>query len=63
MPVDLPRSLLLLLCTIAAFVTLGRAPGPVQLKTRDLEIAIAGETRSGRDRRAMVIWLGGSGAA
>ncbi|WP_375461650.1 hypothetical protein [uncultured Enterovirga sp.] len=59
MPVDLSRTLLLFFCTVSAFVTLGRAPGAVSLKTRDIETLIQGEGRSGRDKRALIIWQGG----
>lgn len=55
MPVSLPRTILLFLCTVSAFVTLGRAPGAISLKTRDLETIINGEGRSGRDKRAAVV--------
>ncbi|MDB5591718.1 hypothetical protein [Enterovirga sp.] len=62
MPLSLPRTLLLFLCTAAAFVTLGRAPGAVSLKTRDIEAAIQGEGRSGRDKRSVATWQRGPAA-
>ena len=55
MPVNLPRTFLLFLCTVSAFVTLGRAPGAINLKTRDLETIINSEGRTGRDKRAAII--------
>lgn len=54
MPVTLPRTILFL-CTVSAFVTLGRAPGAISPKTRDLETILSGEGRSGGDKRATII--------
>ena len=50
------RSFLLLLCTTSTFLVLGRAPGAVNLRTRDIESAISIEGKSGRDKRTPVTW-------
>lgn len=50
------RSCFLLLCTVSAFVVLGRAPGAVNLRTRDIETAISAEGKSGRMKKPIVIW-------
>jgi ABC-type tungstate transport system substrate-binding protein len=39
-------------------VVLGRAPGAVNLRTRDIETAIAGETKTGRELKSRFAWLG-----
>jgi hypothetical protein len=54
------RSLLLFLFTACAFIVMGRAPGAVQLRTREIEAAIAAEGRAGRDRAFEHIWAGGA---
>lgn len=51
-----PRSVLLLLCTASAFMVLGRAPGAVSLRTRDLETSISTEGKTGREKRTPVTW-------
>ena len=51
-----PRSLLLLMCTLSAFTVLGRAPGAVNLRTRDLETTISTEGKTGREKRTPVTW-------
>ncbi|MDB5558420.1 MAG: hypothetical protein JWQ36_1354 [Enterovirga sp.] len=54
----LRRTLILVLCTAATMVVLGRAPGAVNLRTRDIETAIAGETKTGRELKSRFAWLG-----
>ncbi len=58
--VPLARSLILIVCTGSAFVVLGRAPGAVNLRTRDIETAITAEGKQGRDRKAGVSWPSGA---
>lgn len=53
------RILLLFLCTCSAYATLGRAPGAVNLRTREIESAIQAEGKPGRDKREIPAWLGG----
>lgn len=48
------RTLILLSCTLSAFVVLGRAPGAVSLRLRDIEAAITAEGKSGRDKRIAI---------
>ena len=55
--VPLLRSLILFLCTASAFATSGRAPGAVQLRTRDIEAAIVADARCGRDGRSESGWI------
>ena len=52
------RSALLLLCTITTFVTLGRAPGAINLRTREIEFAIGAEGKAGREKRLVAFWPG-----
>ena len=51
----LARTTLLFACTISTFLVLGRAPGAVNLRTRDIETEIAAERRSGRDQRLRLV--------
>lgn len=51
MLLPLARSLILVLCTGASFLVLGRAPGAVTLRTRDVETEIAASGKGGRDTR------------
>ena len=39
-------------------VVLGRAPGAVNLRTRDIETAIAAETKAGRELKSRFAWHG-----
>jgi hypothetical protein len=43
-------------------VVLGRAPGAVNLRTRDIETAIAAEGKPGRDLKSRYAWLGSPAA-
>ena len=52
------RFALLSLCTVSAFVVLGRAPGAVNLRTREIEFAIGAEGKSGRIKKPIVAWRG-----
>jgi hypothetical protein len=51
------RPLLLVLCTASTFVVLGRAPGAVNLRTRDIETVIAAEGRAGREIKSSYVWF------
>jgi hypothetical protein len=54
--------LLLVLCTASTFVVLGRAPGAVNLRTRDIETVIAAEGRAGREIKSRYDWFGRAAA-
>jgi hypothetical protein len=54
----LQRTLILVVCTGATMVVLGRAPGAVNLRTRDIETAIAAEGKPGRDLKSRYGWFG-----
>jgi hypothetical protein len=41
------------------FVTIGRMPGAVQLRTRDVEISIQAEGKRGRESKARPAWIAG----
>lgn len=58
MLIALARPVLLVLCTAASFCVLGRAPGAVNLRTRDIEVAITAEGKPGRDLKSRYGWLG-----
>ena len=58
MHTPLQRTLILVICTGATMVVLGRAPGAVNLRTRDIETAIAAEGKPGRDLKSRYGWLG-----
>jgi hypothetical protein len=58
----LHRTLILVVCTGATMVVLGRAPGAVNLRTRDIETAIAAEGKPGRDLKSRYAWLGSPAA-
>jgi hypothetical protein len=47
----------LLLVTAATFVTSGRAPGAVQLRTREVETFIMAERKTGRDLKTKSAWI------
>lgn len=48
------RTLILCGCTVSAFLVLGRAPGAINLRLRDIEIAISSEGKAGRDKRVAI---------
>ncbi len=48
------RNLLLCMCTLSAFAVLGRAPGAVNLRLRDIETTIACDAKSGRDKKVAI---------
>jgi hypothetical protein len=52
------RTLILVLCTGATMVVLGRAPGAVNLRTRDIETTISAEGKPGRDLKSRYAWHG-----
>jgi hypothetical protein len=52
------RTLLLVVCTGATMVVLGRAPGAVNLRTRDIETVIAADGKAGRDLKSRYAWFG-----
>ena len=58
MLISLSRSALLFVCTVSTFMVLGRAPGAVNLRTRDIETEIAAERKGGRDLKPRYAWLG-----
>ena len=49
--IPLARSFLLFVCTAASFAVLGRAPGAITLRTRDIEVAIAGQATGPSEAR------------
>jgi hypothetical protein len=53
----LTRTMILVLCTASTMLVLGRAPGAVNLRTRDIETTIAAEGRTARDAKARDAWL------
>jgi hypothetical protein len=55
------RTVILVICTGATMVVLGRAPGAVNLRTRDIEAAIAAEGKPGRDLKSRYASQGRSG--
>ncbi len=57
MRAPLQRTFILVMCTAATMVVLGRAPGAVNLRTRDIETAIAAEGKPGRDLKSRYAWL------
>lgn len=48
------RSLVLFGCTLSAFVVLGRAPGAITLRLRDIETVISTEGKNGRDKKVAI---------
>lgn len=64
MILPLARSLVLFVCTLSSFAVLGRAPGAITLRTRDLEVEIVAGGKSGREvkgrhsGRNNTAWLG-----
>lgn len=51
------RPLVLVVCTTASFLVLGRAPGAVTLRTRDVEVEIASPCKANRDAKARAVVL------
>ena len=51
------RTTLLVVCTASAFVVLGRAPGAVNLRTRDIETVISADGKAGRELKSRYAWL------
>lgn len=51
------RPVALFLFVAVAFVTVGRAPGAVQLRLREIETLILAEGKSGRDLKTKLAWL------
>lgn len=51
MLVPLARSVILVVCAGCSLAVLGRAPGAVNLRTRDLETELAAESRHVRETR------------
>ncbi|HEV7873177.1 MAG TPA: hypothetical protein VGC68_00585 [Enterovirga sp.] len=51
------RHLGLFLVTAATFATSGKAPGAVQLRTREVETFIMAEGKTGRDLKAKSAWI------
>ena len=47
----------LLLVTAATFVASGKAPGAVQLRTREVETFIAAEGKTGRELKTRYAWI------
>jgi hypothetical protein len=54
------RNLILFACTASAFIVLGRAPGAISLRLRDIEAAISAEAKPGRDKKVAIRPTGGS---
>jgi hypothetical protein len=47
----------LFLLVAIAFVTIGRAPGAVQLRTREVELFIQAQGKSSREMKARSAWI------
>ena len=58
MRAPLQRTLILVMCTGATMMVLGRAPGAVNLRTRDIETSITAEGKPGRDLKSRYLWHG-----
>lgn len=58
MILPLARSLVLFVCTLSSFAVLGRAPGAITLRTRDLEVEILAGGKAGREMKGRPAWLG-----
>ena len=54
------RTLILCGCTVSAFLVLGRAPGAINLRLRDIETAISSEGKPGRDKKVAIRPVGGA---
>jgi len=52
------RPFILSACTLAAFIVLGRAPGAISLRLRDIEAAIKTDGKNGRDKKVAIRPLG-----
>ena len=61
MILPLVRSLILFLCMLSSFAVLGRAPGAITLRTRDIEVEILAGGKGGREVRGRPAWLGALG--
>lgn len=48
------RTLVLFGCTLSTFMVMGRAPGAINLRLRDIETVIAAEGKSGRDKKVAI---------
>lgn len=48
------RSAILFSCTASTFLVLGRAPGAINLRLRDIETAITAEGKPGRDKKLVI---------
>jgi hypothetical protein len=53
----LARHIGLLLVTAATFVASGKAPGAVQLRTREVETFIMAEGKTGRELKTRYAWI------
>ena len=51
------RTLLLFLCTLCAYEVLGRTPGAISLRTRDMEVQLTAAGRPGRDLKLPFAWF------
>lgn len=51
------RAFALFLFVSIAFVTVGRAPGAVQLRTREIEALIRSEGKAERDLKTRLAWF------
>jgi hypothetical protein len=56
-----PRLLILTLCTAAAWTVSGRAPGAINLRTRDIETVISADGKAGRELKSRYAWHGRAG--
>lgn len=52
------RNVILFTCTVTAFMVLGRAPGAINLRLRDIETAISAEGKPGRDKKVALRPIG-----
>lgn len=52
------RNLILFTCTASAFAVLGRAPGAITLRLRDIETAITADGKPGRDKKIAIRPIG-----
>jgi hypothetical protein len=59
----LTRETGLFLLLAITFVTIGRVPGAVQLRTREVELSIMAEGKRGRETKVRPAWIAGAPAA
>ena len=52
------RHVILFGCTLSAFAVLGRAPGAINLRLRDIEMTISADGKVGRDRKVAIRPIG-----